>query len=197
MDNFYQDVNFKIYKKWMENLNIPGVSIKNNPHDSSEIFFKKDDIVGISAFYRDYLVEHEIFKTNNKQRIFYVHYQFINFKRSLVIFNDYIKIFKNYHHQKKLKVLLCCSAGYTSTYFVDGIKKFCKLLNISIEIEASSYLTINQKLGNYDLILLAPQIAYLVPKLMVQGCKNIYAIPPKIFASNDYQQVVEFILKHY
>lgn len=195
MDSFFQDINFDIYKLWIENLSIAGVKIEKKPNDESVIYFKKDKILGITAFYRDYLVEHEIIDTYTNERLYYMHYQFIDFKFSLSIFNDFINTLKKFHNQKQIKVLLCCSVGYTSTYFAHGIKEFCKLIKAPIEIDAGGYLQIDDVSQNYQLILLAPQIAYLQPKLLLKYQRNVFSIPPRIFATNDYKHVVDFILK--
>ena len=48
----------------------------------------------------------------------------------------------------------------------------------------------------YDMILLAPQIAYLESKILTKFHGDVYSIPPKMFATNDYNEIVEFILKH-
>lgn len=46
------------------------------------------------------------------------------------------------------------------------------------------------------MILLAPQIAYLESKILTKFHGDVYSIPPKMFAANDYNEIVEFILKH-
>lgn len=193
MDSFFQDINICIFKSWIENLSFKEIQIEEK---SDVIYFKKKDFLGTTAFYRDYLIEHEIFDNSNKERLYYMHYQFINFKQALIIFNDFINTFKDYYQPRLTKVLLCCSAGYTSTYFADGMKRFCNLAKIPIEIEAASYNNIDKMARQYDMVLLAPQIAYLESKILTKFNGDVYSIPPKMFATNDYNEIVEFILKH-
>ena len=98
------------------------------------------------------------------------------------------------------RLLLCCSGGMTTAFFADKIKNGIKVLNLNMEVAATSYQKIYNVAQNYDVILLAPQVSYV--KLQVEKVfknKLVLKIPTQIFASYNVGALITFVeesLKH-
>ena len=57
--------------------------------------------------------------------------------------------------EKTLKVLLSCSAGLTTSMFVENLNSVAQILNLYYQFDAVSYLSIYEEVENYDVIGIA------------------------------------------
>lgn len=81
-----------------------------------------------------------------------------------------------------VKILLCCSAGMSTSLLVTKMKKVAKEKNIDSEIWAISVDEITKLIEMPDVILLGPQIKYHMQEVEEQ-IKNV---PIKVIPMIDY-----------
>ncbi len=60
-----------------------------------------------------------------------------------------------------LKVLLVCSAGMSTSFLVEKMKKSAQEKGIEAEIKAIPEAQANEYVGKVDILLLGPQVKYL------------------------------------
>ncbi|MBR0573773.1 MULTISPECIES: PTS sugar transporter subunit IIB [Pasteurellaceae] len=62
-------------------------------------------------------------------------------------------------------ILLICTAGMSTSALVEKMKKAVTARNLDIQIQAIAESTAEDFVGKADVVLLGPQIKYLVPKM--------------------------------
>lgn len=76
-----------------------------------------------------------------------------------------------------MKILLACSMGLSSSLLIDKLKEAGKKRGIEdLEVDAVTYQIVNQYVENTDILLLGPQIRYLVKKFQDDYGDRISAI---------------------
>ena len=65
------------------------------------------------------------------------------------------------------KILLSCSGGLTTSYFAYSMQEIFKRQGLDIVVDAVGYMEIDKVIDDYDMVLLAPQVAYLLPQLKI------------------------------
>jgi len=63
------------------------------------------------------------------------------------------------------KILLICSAGMSTSFMVEKMKKASKDKNIETDILAIPDAKANEYVGKVDIVLLGPQVKYLLPSM--------------------------------
>lgn len=62
-------------------------------------------------------------------------------------------------------ILLICTAGMSTSALVEKMKKSATAQNLEVQIQAIAESTAEEFVGKADVVLLGPQIKYLVPKM--------------------------------
>jgi len=97
------------------------------------------------------------------------------------------------------KILLFCSAGMSTSMLVTKMKKAAKAKNIEdVEIDALPQAQMINHAGDADVVLLGPQIKFMLPK--AKGIFDPKGIPVSVIDSADYgmlngEKVLEAALK--
>ena len=78
------------------------------------------------------------------------------------------------------------------------MQELAKLENLSYEIFATGYSRLFEIANDYDIILIAPQVAYMLPQAKRRlPDKEVVTIPTRIFATNDYSGALKIIYDWY
>ena len=70
-----------------------------------------------------------------------------------------------------MNILLCCAAGMSSSLIVTKMEKAAEARGIEVKIWAVSGSEVNSHIDKADVLLLGPQVRYLLPK-MKELCKE-------------------------
>lgn len=81
-----------------------------------------------------------------------------------------------------LNILLVCSAGMSTSFLVEKMKKVSKEKNLEVTITASPEASAEEFIGMVDVLLLGPQVKYL-EETMKQKFSNI---PVGVIDMKDY-----------
>ncbi|MEH7087021.1 PTS sugar transporter subunit IIB [Neobacillus drentensis] len=93
-----------------------------------------------------------------------------------------------------MKILLCCSAGMSTSLLVSKMEVSAKSQGVSCEIWAVGSTEINDQIKKADVLLLGPQVRYLLPQLKKAGEKQgipVDAINPQHYGLCNGEEVLK------
>ncbi|PWW06969.1 PTS sugar transporter subunit IIB [Mangrovibacter plantisponsor] len=67
------------------------------------------------------------------------------------------------------KIMLCCSAGMSTSLLVKKMLEDAQKRNLEVEIKAFGVAEFAQQVGNYQVVLLGPQVKYMQGDLQKQA----------------------------
>lgn len=183
------------YRKWIKEHQNTYYSI--NEISDNTIELKTD--YGISTIQftdidESTLVEFTIISLKDESIKFYLHFELKDIDHAKQLYQEMADSLLKLKEEKTLQVLLSCSAGLTTSMFAENLNDHAKMLGLDMHFEAVPYLNIYQESEKYDVILLAPQIGYMLNRLQESLTdKQVLQIPTNAFASYDSLSVINFI----
>lgn len=81
-----------------------------------------------------------------------------------------------------MKIVLACANGMSTSMLVDKMKESAEKRGIALEIEAVPVNTLDECINGVQLILLGPQVSYLIDDVS----KNYAPIPVRVVEMMDY-----------
>lgn len=82
------------------------------------------------------------------------------------------------------KILLACSAGMSTSLLVNNMKKEATAQGIEAEIQAMPAAEAETVFGNWDIVLLGPQVRYMLKGFQAKG--NAVGVPVDIIDMKMY-----------
>lgn len=98
---------------------------------------------------------------------------------------------------KRLNILLVCAAGASTSLLASRMKKSAESLEDKFIIDARSVSELENVIGKYDYVLVAPQITYMLPEIREVAMDydvKVQAIDPGDFASANGEAVLNAVL---
>lgn len=193
MDEFLRDVNSLLYMKWISCMHYDHIKISGDHH---ELVLDNRFSRGSVILYPENIIEEEVVDKESNEVIFYIHFQMANMKHAKDLFEEMLDCINENSHQPLAKILLCCSGGLTTTLYAEKMSELATLEKLNYGIDATGFATLYEIGHDYDLILLAPQVSYLLPDARRHIPDAIVeTIPTKYFARNDFHQTLQFALE--
>lgn len=96
-----------------------------------------------------------------------------------------------------MKIMLVCSAGMSTSLLVNQMLQYCEEGDI---VEAFSYSRLQDKIDDYDVILVGPQIRFMydeIEKLAIEKGKKVTLIPIQIYGNRDGKGAISLVQKLY
>lgn len=195
VDEFLRDIHCKVFYRWVYYQLSPDYKIK-------EEWYRNDLTLMIETetsrceitFYELDIVEFRISNLLSDETIFYLHFQMNSLAHAVELFNEMKDSLLEASDKSALKILLCCSGGMTTGFFSAELQEYSIQHHLRYQVSASGYQRLYQQGQDYDIILLAPQIAYVYSQVKsIFSDKIIIKIPPKIFAKYDVSGIAELI----
>ncbi len=96
-----------------------------------------------------------------------------------------------------IKVLFICAGGISTSFLEQRTKKAFDAQGIDVRILARSVSTLDNYIDNVDIVLLAPQVAYMkddVAEFCRKHNKKLVEIPMLIYGRMDGQAIMALIL---
>lgn len=94
-----------------------------------------------------------------------------------------------------MNILLCCNAGMSTGLLVTKMEAYTKEQGIEAKIWAVGASDINNHIDNADVLLLGPQVRYMLPNLKKVGEEkgiSVDAINPVHYGMCNGEEVVKF-----
>lgn len=184
--------NIAVFKKWMlYQLRDRQLSVRCN---EKGFFFDHGSQHGEILFYGDQLIEEKLIEKD--ETTFYLYYRFIDYAHGCQMFQAMMQAL--HHNEPILRVMICCSGGLTSAFFVSKMKRYIALNKIPMKMMAGAVSEIDDMRAHTDLIMVAPQMRYAIHQIQKKADGiPVIAIKPAVFAAYDchglYLQIQETI----
>lgn len=191
MDRYYWNENILILKRWVYYQIKKHPEIELQLHDErTYLLIYKNKKARFVVWPQGYVEEAII---QNNQLMFYLHYQFHDFKYATDLFERMLdKILEDTNHVD-INVLLCCSSGLTTGYFAQRANQFCELNQLPYKIDAVGVDEIPYLDKDYSIVLFAPQVQYQINHIK-DTIKVKYAlIDPTTFATYDCAKLIKTV----
>ena len=125
---------------------------------------------------------------------FYLHFELNDENHAHQLYDEMIETLIGLKDKKTTRVLLSCSSGLTTSMFADNLNSVVEMLGEDYHFDAVVYSNIYEQVENYDLVLIAPQIGYMLKRLQESlPDKLVLQIPTATFASYDAIGAIKFI----
>ena len=192
MDGFNRDINTMMFRQWV---------LLYNTHNRFTIVDNKDTITitteygyGEVIFNPNNIIELRVTNNITNEIEFYLHFQVNTLEHAIELYQEMFDTLRKLIVKPKIKVLLCCSGGLTTSYFATKINDAIKILDLHYTIDSLGYNQLFDKGSAYDIIMLAPQVSYLYSQLEnIFINKALLKIPPTVFAKYDVQGILKII----
>ena len=185
---------YEIYRKWILEQTDPAYRIEEKSED--EIDFVTDCAVGHVQFYH---LEYEICALTIESEkadepLFFLHFEIKDLDHAKELFTQMIASLKKAGEDTKVKVLLSCTSGFTTSFFAEKLNGAAQTLGLDYDFSAVPYTDLFEAAMDKDVIMLAPQIGYLLKKAQeVLKDKIIIQIPADVFATYNVTRTVDLI----
>ena len=144
--------------------------------------------------YPENTYEFSIRSNNDGAVTFYLHFALTNEDHAVTLFNELVASLLKQKETAPTKVLLCCSSGMTTNYFASKLNDSMEFLHHTYVFKAVSFNKVYELGFQYDIIVIAPQVAYLYAKIRnVLQDKLVLTMPAHIFAAYDVPATIRFL----
>lgn len=142
------------------------------------------------------IIEFSVIAKKDDSTRFYLHFELNDEAHAKKLYDEMVETLLALQNEKTVNVLLSCSAGLTTAMFAQQLNETASSLNINYHFDAVSYMSIYEEVSRYDIILLAPQIGYMLNKLKESlPDKLVLQIPTVVFGAYDAMAAIQFIQK--
>lgn len=178
MNEFYKTLNHLLFYHWIvgnhESYKKHHVDILvKEDYDSYVVFFEVQDKFARVIIWFDDVVELQIFEKDGGKSIFYLHFEIFNIGQCVHLFREFYYSLVKKGPGRRYKVLVCCTGGLTSCLYSAKLQELVDLKRYNIHLDATAYCYLEEQYNDYDLILLAPQVAHYAPKIMRMITRHI------------------------
>ena len=188
------------FRAYVRASSVEGIRVREE--DNDRFLLEADSATGRVTFYRfeggPEIVELSIDDTGTEgQPTFFLHFELEDLDRARALFKEMCDVLTQEELFETRRVLLCCTAGMTTTLFATRLNEAAKTLSLDYEFCALP-LEMAREGSNgtdFEAVLLAPQIGYRRAEVK-RAFPDIpvVEIPPKHFASYDAGSVLKMVM---
>lgn len=160
MDEFYKELYVIYFRKWIFQKQNKTCKVYVDPSDQDTLLLENEYSLGRVTFNKYLIIELSIQNKETSEIEFYIHFQMKNLNHTLKLFNEMFKYLNKNNDIPIQKILLICSGGLTTGYFVEKLNEAAHLLKVNACFQAIGIEKIEEVSKKYDIILLAPQVSY-------------------------------------
>lgn len=126
---------------------------------------------------------------------FFLHFELDDEARAEELFAEMASVLQEQDLFDATRVLLCCTSGMTTTMFANRLAEAAKTLSLDYSFEALPLAQATDAGGEYDVVLLAPQVSYQ-RKAVAEAFPDaaVVEIPPKVFAAYDAGAALKLVM---
>ncbi|MDO5709494.1 MAG: ROK family protein [Coriobacteriales bacterium] len=186
------------FRAFVLSQDIPGCTI--NKLDDDRIILDTTDAKGFVNFYRfegmPEIVELRVVDADcPDDTTFFLHFELDDETRAEELFQEMRQVLQERDLYDTTRILLCCTAGLTTTLFASRLAEAAKTLSLDYSFEALPLAQAKEEGGSYDAVLLAPQVGYQ-RKAVTEAFPDaaVVEIPAKIFAAYDAGAALKLVM---
>lgn len=126
---------------------------------------------------------------------FFLHFELEDEQRAEELFAEMTEALQQTDRYDTTRVLLCCTAGLTTTMFASKLAEAAKTLSLDYSFDALPLAQAKEQGGTYDVVLLAPQVGYQRKAVAEAFPKAaVVEIPAKVFAAYDAGSALKLVM---
>ena len=142
------------------------------------------------------VVELRITLKKDGKTMFYLHFDLNDLDHAKELFREMTESLRKLKTEEKVRVLLSCSSGLTTSFFAEKLNKGAELLSLDYVFSAVAYTDLYVRAFDADIVLLAPQVGFHLWRVReILKDKTVLVIPAAVFASYDASQVYSLLDK--
>ena len=125
---------------------------------------------------------------------FFLHFQTDEEEHAKSLFAEMVDVLVSLKEQQSTQILLCCSAGLTTSFFAEKLNETAKAMDLDYVFSAKDVDSVYTEGFQYDAVLIAPQVGFLLKKISsVLQNQLVMQIPTQIFGSYNAGACVELV----
>lgn len=183
------------FRNWILNHQSENYEIKQ---ESRDVIYLVNDYgeakIVFTEIEESEIIEFTIVSNKDQSVKFYLHFELNDEEHAKGLYDEMVETLSHLKDDKTVQVLLSCSSGLTTSMFAQQLNSTVELLGIDYHFDAVAYTNIYDDVEDYDAILIAPQIGYMLKRLKESlPNKLVEQIPTAAFASYDSMEVIQFV----
>lgn len=140
------------------------------------------------------VVELTIVRGIDGEPSFFLHFQVRNQEHAENLFGEMVEALLSLASKQVARIILSCSAGITTSYFVHRLNEAAQTLSLPYEFEAHSIDQLEDDPPDCSAILLAPQVSYRHKEIVKNsGTAPVLDIPAKVYGTYDAAACLAFV----
>lgn len=93
------------------------------------------------------------------------------------------------------KILLVCSAGMSTSMLVKKMSDYARMNKLEYQIEAMAMAQVKPIIKDWDIVLVGPQVSFILNDLKQLTTKPVELIPSNIYALGKGKEAIELAQK--
>ena len=186
-----KDWNEQDYRSWLLSLTDNAYTIEE---DGNHIRYLCGPNTGEVVFYPENIIELMITDNETEETKFYLHFQLKEEAHAKDLTRQMLHTLVSLKSKKAIRVVLTCSSALTTSFFAQKLNEAAEVLNLDMSFNAVSIDRIYQEAQNYDVVLLAPQIAFQYAKIKeILKDKLVLKIPASCFGQYQTGPLIDLV----
>lgn len=140
------------------------------------------------------VIELRLYSKSDHENFFFLHFELKDDEHARGLYREMTDSLVSYGNRKTLKILLSCTSGMTTSFFAQKLNEASGTLSLDYEFNAVPLIELYHAGFDYDVILLAPQIAWQHKKAEeIFEDRMVLNIPAAIFGTYDAGKMIDEI----
>lgn len=185
---------FQTFYHWILEQTEPAYTIERISDDQVD-FVTESAAAHVQFYHLEYeIVSFTIDSPKSEDPLFFLHFELQDIEHAEKLFREMIQSLKNAASKVTTKILLSCTSGFTTSFFAEKLNAAAETLGVDYSFSAVAYTELYEAAADKDIILLAPQIGYLMKKAAeVLKDKILIQIPTDVFATYNVNKMLEIL----
>ncbi len=185
------------YRKWILSYNFKDAKVSEK---EGNIRIDTDYAAAEVNFYEFQMlvVELRITSLKDNETAFFLHFELRDLDYAKELFVEMTETLEELRKNKSVQILLSCTSALTTGLLAQKLEDAATLSNVDFVFNAVPFSELYEKAPQYDMILLAPQIAYEGARIRgVITDKPVIDIPARLFATYDAPAILELARREF
>ena len=144
------------------------------------------------------VVELRITRKKDDETAFFLHFELRELPYAKELYREMMASMEELKGRKSVQVLLACTSALTTGLMAEKLNDTASMIGADFHFNAVPYSELYQKASGYDMVLLAPQVAYEEARIKsVITNIPVVKIPPRLFATYDAPAILESVRQEF
>ncbi len=185
---------YEAFLKWILEQKDSDYRIEQISDDQVD-FVTESATAHVQFYHLEYeIVSFTIDSPKSEEPLFFLHFELKDLEHAEQLFREMIQSLQKAGSEVRTKVLLSCTSGFTTSFFADKLNDAARTLGLDYDFSAVPYVELFEAAQDQDVVLLAPQIGYLMKKAKeVLKDKVLLQIPTDVFATYNVNRMIDMV----